>query len=474
MSPDNGLVCFTNCSLPQEDGTLIQKDLWIDQRRGVILDAQKTFFLRKQRPDTVIDLGGNILSPGLIDIQINGAYGFDFSVFEGDEQAYADGLKHVAEKIVETGVTSLVPTIVTQERSLYPTLLRLLRPASHPDSATLLGWHAEGPFIEMAKRGAHTPSFLMGAQEGFKTFEQVYGAENLVEDEDWLMGHDVGVRVITAAPEVSGVMGAIEILTNRGIAFSIGHSIATSEIATAAVKRGACLITHLFNAMPQLHHRDPSIIGLLGLSPHLASPFTPIAANPFGSGPGTPKSLSRSSSLARTKSRGPKSPTSPTTFGAVSEAFDDIETPPQSPMFRNKPEGLTRTESIPSLKLGAPQEFERPFYEMIVDGIHSHPNSVRLAYSAFPEGCILITDAMKILDPNLHDGVHEWRDGKRFVKEGEKLYLEGTDTLAGRCLGIENKKGTLRAGADADLVVLNREGEVLSTWVKGKQVWKRA
>ncbi|KAJ8076588.1 N-acetyl-glucosamine-6-phosphate deacetylase [Marasmius tenuissimus] len=106
MSSDNGLVCFTNCSLPQEDGTLIQKDLWIDQRRGVILDAQKTFFLRKQRPDTVIDLGGNILSPGLIDIQINGAYGFDFSVFEGDEQVYADGLKHVAEKIVETGVTS--------------------------------------------------------------------------------------------------------------------------------------------------------------------------------------------------------------------------------------------------------------------------------------------------------------------------------------------------------------------------------
>ncbi|CAK5270224.1 unnamed protein product [Mycena citricolor] len=70
--------------------------------------------------------------------------------------------------------------------------------------------------------------------------------------------------------------------------------------------------------------------------------------------------------------------------------------------------------------------FERPFYDMIVDGIHSHPNSVRLAYTAYPAGCILITDAMKILDPNLRDGIHEWRDGKR-------------------CLGIDNKKGTLRA-----------------------------
>jgi len=113
---------------------------------------------------------------------------------------------------------------------------------------------------------------------------------------------------------------------------------------------------------------------------------------------------------------------------------------------------------------------------------------------------------MKILDPNLRDGVHEWRDGKRFVKEGDKLYLEGTDTLAGsvvtldkcvrnftrftgcslaesikcatyspaKCLGIENRKGTLRAGADADLVVFDAQGIVQSTWVKGKQVWSRA
>ena len=59
---------------------------------------------------------------------------------------------------------------------------------------------------------------------------------------------------------------------------------------------------------------------------------------------------------------------------------------------------------------------------------------MQLAYSSYPEGCVLITDAMKILDPNLKDGVHEWRDGKRFVKSGDKLYLEGTDTLAGRCV----------------------------------------
>ncbi|KZT03990.1 carbohydrate esterase family 9 protein [Laetiporus sulphureus 93-53] len=497
MSSPNGLICFTNCLLPQEDGNLIEKDLWIDERRGIILDAQRTFFLRKERPDRVIDLGGNILSPGLLDIQINGAYGFDFSVYDGDDEAYREGLKTVAEKIVETGVTSLVPTIITQERSLYPKILHLLRPFCLPHSATLLGWHAEGPFIQLAKRGAHAPQFLVPAHERFASFEAVYGAQNLADQEDWLMSEDgnagLGVRIITAAPEIDGVMPSIEEVVKRGVVFSIGHSIATTDIATHAVQQGARLITHLFNAMPQLHHRDPSIIGLLGASPSLVQSPSMLPSMPS-------TQISRTSSLKKRLSQaqalheGPK---------ATSEAFDDLETPPQTPILR-----AMAAQGDLNLQKGrvAEMPFQRPFYELIVDGIHSHPNSVRLAYSSYPEGCILITDAMKILDPHLKDGVHEWRDGKRFVKEGDKLYLEGTDTLAGsvvtldkcvrnfsrftgcslgeaikcatynpaKCLGIENKKGTLRHGADADLVVLNHKGNVLSTWVRGKEAWKRS
>jgi len=431
-------------------------------------------------------------------------------------------LRLVAERIIETGVTALVPTIVTQEKSLYPKLLGLLRPWSPPNAAHLLGWHAEGPFLEMSKRGAHSPPLIISASEGFKTFESVYSPENLAEAEEWLTSvesdhSNVGVRIITAAPEVEGVMEAIKEASKRGICFNIGHSMATTDVSTAAIRNGARCITHLFNAMPQLHHRDPSIIGLLGASPYMSSSSTFL---PFSS-----------AIVSALKATIPLLPSAteplPPSIDHISEAFDEIETPPQTPILlaeqahkkRRFPAGksVASTAAITPMPLESRQStqsepkstvtipFDRPFYEIIVDGVHIHPNSVRLAYSAHPDGCILITDAMKILDPHLKNGIHDWRDGRRFYKEGDKLYVEGTTTLAGsvitldkcvrnfvrytgcsmgeaikcatynpaKCLGIENKKGTLRAGADADLVVLDYQGNVLSTWVKGKIVWGR-
>ncbi|KIM40312.1 carbohydrate esterase family 9 protein [Hebeloma cylindrosporum] len=511
MTSPNGLICFTNCLLPQEDGSLVQKDLWVDERRGVILDAQKTFYKRRERPNRNIDMGGNIVSPGFLDIQINGAYGFDFSVYEDDDEAYHKGVQMVAERIVETGVTSLLPTIITQEKSVYPKLLSLLKPFSNSKSATFLGWHAEGPFIDLTKRGAHTPGYLLPAVEGFKSFEEVYGAANLVEREDWAMSEDdqnPGVRLVTAAPEIPGVMDALAELNKRGIAFSIGHSVASTDVATAAVQNGARLITHLFNAMPQLHHRDPSIIGLLGASPWLSSPFNPLPTVL----PCTLDHLPPFELPASMHEGGASTPTGKFS-GSPQASFAALEETPAHTKRQEAGAGSpssnlpTRKQSRPSLHLDkgqiADMSFERPYYGLIVDGIHCHPNSVRLAYSSHPEGCILITDAMKILDPNLRDGVYEWREGRYFEKRGEGLYLEGTTTLAGslvtldkcvrnlsrftgcslgeaircatynpaKCLGIEDKKGTLRPGAHADFVVLDRQGIVLSTWVKGKEVW---
>jgi len=154
-------------------------------------------------------------------------------------------------------------------------------------------------------------------------------------------------------------------------------SIATTDFATEAVRRGARLITHLFNAMPQLHHRDPSIIGLLGASPHISAQSSPNPSPPTSpASPASPASPTRSSS-SQVSLR--------TTTKAQSEAFDDHETPPQTPML-----AASRVAGrVPRLGLHlekgqvADLEFERPFYELIVDGIHSHPNSVRVCLRSF-------------------------------------------------------------------------------------------
>ncbi|CAE6454854.1 unnamed protein product [Rhizoctonia solani] len=516
MTTNTKLVCFTNCLLALEDGTLVPRDLWIDSELGLILDAQHTFFAARTRPSRVVDLHGAILAPGLLDIQINGAFGFDFSIYNNNEgipdtpeeesradKDYLDSLVRVADRITETGVTGLVPTIVTQQREIYPKLLSLLAPQDTPHGAHLLGWHAEGPFLQPAKRGAHTSAFLISAPDGISSFEAVYGSTALDK-------HTGGVRIITAAPELEGVLGSVAPLAERGVVVSIGHSIAPTPIATAAVAHGARLITHLFNAMPQLHHRDPSIIGLLGSSQAgkgdaVGVPRPSYAAYAPGKAP--PESVSTlggKSLLKKISTVNLTSPTKSEQKQEVSEALQELITPPQTPLGRSPAVGPT-----PSILMAIPhsiEPLERPFYGMIVDGIHSHPNSVKLAYTAYPEGCVLVTDAMSMLDPHLPDGVHEWRDGKRLVKSGDKLFIEGTDTLAGsvvtlpkcirnfmaftsctlgdaikcatynpaKCLGIEARKGTLRAGADADLVVMTAEGEILSTWVSGKVVWSKS
>lgn len=309
---------------------------------------------------------------------------------------------------------------------MYPKLLGLLRPFSTPKSATLLGWHAEGPFIDLTKRGAHNPSYLLPAGHGFKSFEEVYGTDNLVESEDWYMSSlDPAVRLITAAPEIPGVMKAIDELVRRGIAVSIGHrydpflqkcesfslsngfSVASTKIATTAIQHGARLITHLFNAMPQLHHRDPAIIGLLGASPHLSSP-KPISVH-LPCNLAEPPPLDISTPI--------ESATEEDFCRAVSEAFDQSRTLPKRTTTLSDGKlslGVSAKSSRPALHLEkgqiADMPFKRPYYGIIVDGIHCHPNSVRvrttfrildkyypssqLAYSSHPEGCILITDGL--------------------------------------------------------------------------------
>lgn len=160
-------------------------------------------------------------------------------------------------------------------------------------------------------------------------------------------------------------------------------SVASSEVATTAVQHGARLITHLFNAMPQLHHRDPSIIGLLGASPHLYSP-TAITTHLPCNLQDSLSFLESSSPVNGSQGSSPKGLQSPV---SPSDAFFEFPTSPSRKGTLSSgnitPLNLpNKKKSRPSLHLEkgqiADMAFERPYYGLIVDGIHCHPNSVRV------------------------------------------------------------------------------------------------
>lgn len=115
---ESRITKFTNCRLVR-DSSLVEQDLWIDSLTGKILKDQEAFYELHLSPDVIVDLGGRILAPGLIDVQLNGAQGFDFSVPCDTKEEYDAGLRLVSRGLARTGVTSYLPTVVSSTPEVY-------------------------------------------------------------------------------------------------------------------------------------------------------------------------------------------------------------------------------------------------------------------------------------------------------------------------------------------------------------------
>lgn len=116
--PATGITRFTNCRVLRP-GKLVDEDVWFSSITGTILSSQSTFFDQNALPDRSIDLGGRIVCPGLIDVQLNGAFGFNFSTPVQDGSVYVKELRAMNRKLVATGVTSYAPTLTSQKPELY-------------------------------------------------------------------------------------------------------------------------------------------------------------------------------------------------------------------------------------------------------------------------------------------------------------------------------------------------------------------
>lgn len=396
MKPKSRLTRFRNCFILR-DGKIIKEDFWI--RDGKIENPEYVFYVEQIEADVTINCENILIAPGFIDIQINGGWGVDFSY---DASNVEDGIRKVAKKLLAHGVTSFCPTMVTSAVEKYYNILpRIKKEQGGKHGASILGVHLEGPFISLAKKGAHMEEYIKTPKKGLESLKEVYGSlENVI--------------IVTLAPELHGATEAIKNLSELGIHVALGHSAACLAEGEKAVESGANLITHLFNAMLPFHHRDPGLVGLLASS--------------------TKKQV---------------------------------------------------------------------YYGIICDGIHTHPAALRIASRTNPKGLILVSDA--VAAQGLEDGNH--RIGPQLVTiEDGCAYVTGTKTLCGsttalddcvrtfkksldcsleyaleaaslhpaQALGIENIKGNLNFGCDADFIMLDPKTlNILSTWIAGECVYER-
>jgi len=121
---------FTNCRLVKGDD-LVEQDLWVSSLTGKIVRSQEAFYGQNAVPDETIDLGGRIISPGLIDVQLNGAFGFNFSTIPDDLLSYGKMLRQMNRLLVQTGITSYLPTVTSSRKEVYQHVRVLLDLEGH-------------------------------------------------------------------------------------------------------------------------------------------------------------------------------------------------------------------------------------------------------------------------------------------------------------------------------------------------------
>lgn len=351
------------------NSSLVEEDLWIQGSRIIVPAAHC---------DEEVDVQGKIIAPGFIDLQINGAYGRDFSTDP-------DALEMICPVLPRHGVTSFLPTIISSTPEEYQRLLpRLVEQMKNPPAGSIpLGLHLEGPFLHLDFAGAHP-------REKLSSIHNCYGSLD-------------NVKMVTLAPECHQGLEFMHMLKEKGIIASAGHTQATYREALQAIQGGISCVTHLFNGMPPFHHREPGWIG------------------------------------------------------------------------------AALTQEV--------------FFSIILDGIHVHPAAVNMAWKANPKGLFLVSDAMAAL--GLGDGTYRL-GGQGVTVQGSTATLSGTNTLAGSVLGLDQAvrnlrawsgcssaealeaaslkpanilglthKGRLDVGADADFIILDRDLNLLTTYVFG-------
>ncbi|MEW5800718.1 MAG: N-acetylglucosamine-6-phosphate deacetylase [bacterium] len=219
-----------------ENGTLLIRD-----RKIQAIGQEHEVFIPKKAE--IFDAGGKIVCPGFIDIHLHGARGYDFA------EATKEAIQEIIGFHLAHGTTSFLPTLISlPDQELARVLEELPKAWSETDYASsFLGIHLEGPFLNPACKGVHNAHYLC--------------SPSIEKAESFLIASAGAVRMITLAPELPHSLEIIQYLSQRKVIVSLGHSNATYRQVELAVRQGLVHVTHTFNAMAGLHHREPGAVG---------------------------------------------------------------------------------------------------------------------------------------------------------------------------------------------------------------------
>jgi N-acetylglucosamine-6-phosphate deacetylase len=201
------------------------------------------------------DLKGSYLAPGFIDLQIYGSGGL---LFAGTPTVAALG--RLESDLLNQGTTGVFATIGTNTNEIVETGIEAAKAYRKQAKGAFWGLHLEGPYLNPAKKGAHPEKFIKKA--------------TLAEVKGWIEQAEGEIKMITIAPELQD-QEVIDYLHNAGVIISSGHSNATYAEGKAFLNKPIPAVTHLFNAMPQMHHREPGYIPAI----FEERPYTSIVAD---------------------------------------------------------------------------------------------------------------------------------------------------------------------------------------------------